>query len=415
MEMLFDHSPQKSRRSRQVALTLRGERGRIEARQTVRHATFWHLIRSQSREHTSEATMFVLTRGIFIIAMVLLGIVSMWTTYVSLNDSILPEPTIRIDLGGGTLWDCSIFALGLSVAIGLMLFALKVAIIDGEKRLNLLGVGGLTLVAFISISFNMDVLYRTADREFFIRYSNSKMRSVYENYLAEIQTQLLTKRETVQKALAKQEGELQAETEGLRQLPPGYGRVAKQEDYQLTLLKKTSAVDLASIEEAFVKKEEADALLNSTFPESIEEIERLQNQLRVIVKDVGAVSGIPLPEPVKMDSPLFAVFAKLFDLETVGIKEVFFVLLAFLLDLADIVGYSLVPNRPRKARPPMPSTVPDLPGPGLLLPRSVEDAAQQSAANPRDEAEESPITEVGEETRAAERHARRPFYFRRRL
>ena len=359
--------------------------------------------------------MFVLTRGIFIIAMVLLGIVSMWTTYVSLNDSILPEPTIRIDLGGGTLWDCSIFALGLSVAIGLMLFALKVAIIDGEKRLNLLGVGGLTLVAFISISFNMDVLYRTADREFFIRYSNSKMRSVYENYLAEIQTQLLTKRETVQKALAKQEGELQAETEGLRQLPPGYGRVAKQEDYQLTLLKKTSAVDLASIEEAFVKKEEADALLNSTFPESIEEIERLQNQLRVIVKDVGAVSGIPLPEPVKMDSPLFAVFAKLFDLETVGIKEVFFVLLAFLLDLADIVGYSLVPNRPRKARPPMPSTVPDLPGPGLLLPRSVEDAAQQSAANPRDEAEESPITEVGEETRAAERHARRPFYFRRRL
>ena len=150
--------------------------------------------------------MVIITRLIMYMAMTLLGIVSMWTTYVSLHDSILPEPVIRLHLGTNVVWDCSIFALGLSVAIGMMLFALKVAIIDEQKRLNVLGLLGLTVVGFISISFNLDVLYRTADRDFFVRYSSEKMRAVYEDYLRNVQTELLAKEQKLKKEVAKQEG-----------------------------------------------------------------------------------------------------------------------------------------------------------------------------------------------------------------
>ncbi len=284
-------------------------------------------------------------RTIGFVAMVLLGTVSIWTTYVSLHDSILPEPELPIALPGGIVWNCSIVALGLSVAIGLMLFALKAAVINGEKRLGILGILGMTVVAFISITFNMDVLYRTADREFFVRYSNERMRATYEEYLARIQGVLSEKRTELLRELAKQEGELDAEVRGLRKAPAGYGQYARQEDYKLTLLQKTTEVEILNVEEAQKAKTQADELLRSSAPSSIAEIDQLQGQLRVACKDLAGVSGISMPEVVRLESPLFAVFAKLFDLKTVGLKEIFFLIVAFFLDLGDIIGYTLVPNR----------------------------------------------------------------------
>ena len=284
-------------------------------------------------------------RTIVLIAMILLTMVSMWTTYVSLHDSILPEPVVELPLFEGFVWKCSIVALGLSVAIGLMLFALKAAIVNGQKRLNIVGILGLTVVAFISIAFNMDVLYRTADRAFFLRYSNERMRGAYEEYLAEVQGTLSARRTELLREVAKQEGELDAEIRGLRKAPAGYGQYARQEDYRLTLLQKTTEVELKAVDEALLSKAEADALLRDTSPESIEEIDALQQKLRAACKDIAGASGVPLPPVVQLESPLFAVFGKLFDFKTVGLKEIFFLMIAFFLDLGDIIGYSLLPNR----------------------------------------------------------------------
>ena len=285
------------------------------------------------------------------IAMSLLTVVSIYTTYASLNDSILPEPTVMIPLAGGTVWKCSVIALGLSVAIGMMLFALKMAIIGGQKRLNIFGILGMTIVAFISIVFNMDVLYRTADREFYLRYSNDRMRSTYEGYLAEVQGVLQERKTELLRSVAKQEGELDAETKGLRKAPAGYGQYAKEEDYKLTVLQKTAAVDLEALEQAMATKAQADDLLRTAVPEKLEDIDKTQAELRVIVKDLSGVSGVALPQLVKTESPLFAVFAKLMDIKTVGFKEIFFLMIAFFLDLGDIIGYTLVPNKKDKKAP----------------------------------------------------------------
>ncbi len=292
--------------------------------------------------------MGFIVRFLFMIAVVVLGVVSMWTTYVSLHDSILPEPVVSIPLWDGTLWKCSVMALGMSVAIGIMLFALKVAVIGEHKRLNILGVLGMTIVAFISISFNLDVLYRTADRDFFLRYSNDTMRSAYETYLAEVTKSLTEKRTELLRQLAKQEGELDAEVKGLRKAPAGYGTNAKEEDYKLTLLQKTTQVELDAVEQAIKTKEQADVILNSTQPASVDDIDKMQQQLRVVCKDLAGPSGVMLPSVVRLESPLFAVFSKIFDLKSIGLKEVFLVIIAFLMDLGDIIGYTLVPNRKRK-------------------------------------------------------------------
>jgi hypothetical protein len=320
--------------------------------------------------------MSFVTRTVIYLAMILFGIVSMWTTYQSLHDSILPEPLVRLDLGNSVVWDCSIFALMLSVAIGMMLFALKAAIIDGQKRLGILGVLGMTIIAFISIAFNVDVLYRWADRDFFIRYSGERMRSVYENYLTDAQAQLIVKRDETLKQVAKQEGELDSEIRGLRKAPEGYGKFAREEDYKLTVLQKTTAVELKSIDEALAKKEEADAALLADAPKTLDEIDQLQNQLRVILKDIGAVSGLALPEVVKPENPLFAVFNKLFNYHAIGIKEVFILIVAFLLDLGDIIGYSMIPNRKKREED---SPIEALPAPGRLL-AAAEPAAALPAA-----------------------------------
>ena len=286
------------------------------------------------------------TRFIIFIAMVLLSVVSMYTTYASLHDSILPEPTVPIPIGANHVWNCSIFALGLSVAIGMMLFALKVAIIDEQKRLNLAGLLGLTFVGFISITFNIDVLYRTADRDFFVRYENNKMRGVYEDFLAKTQASLSEKKTSLLRQVAAQEGELESEVKGLRSAPAGFGERARQEDYHLTVLKKTTEVDLQLVEEAITAKQKADEILaRLETPTSLQQVMEAQDKLRGAMKDVSGVASVALPDVVKPENPFFAVFQKLFDWESVGFKEIFIVMVGFLLDLGDIIGYSMVPNR----------------------------------------------------------------------
>ena len=312
------------------------------------------------------------TRLLLSVAMTMLSLVSIWTTYASLNDSILPEPKIPIPLAGDTVWQCSVVALGLSISIGLMLLALKIAIIGGHKRMNIAGLLGLTVVAFISITFNMDVLYRTADKEFYLRYSNDRMRAPYEEYLAKTQGVLLEKKSELLKGVAKQEGELDAEKRGLRKAPAGYGQYARQEEYNLTILSKETEVEMQAVEAGLLTKDKADELLRAARPTSLEEIDKNQAELRVIIKDLAAVTGVPLPELVKTESPLFAVFAKLMDVKTVGFKEIFFLILALLLDLGDIIGYSLVPNARREKRRPYLDE--DEPGNRItVLPRTADD------------------------------------------
>lgn len=276
-------------------------------------------------------------------AMVLLTVVSMWTTYASLRDSVMPAPVVPIPITADLTWNCSIFALGLSVAIGLMLFALKLAIIDGQKRLNLIGIIGLTIVASISITFNMDVLYRVGDQAFFLRHSTAKVKSTYDTYLSEVRNSLLAQKQDAQKSIARQEGELEAEIRGLREAPAGYGNRARAEDHRLTVLAKEMEVEVTTIDEAIAAQEAADALLANSQPQTIPEIQALQDELRVAVKNAGALAGVAMPQPVSLENPLFAVFEKLFDFENVGWKELFFLALAFLIDLGDIIGYSLVP------------------------------------------------------------------------
>lgn len=371
--------------------------------------------------------MKLFTRAILVFAMIILGIVSMWTTYQSLHDSILPTPVIQIRFSENTIWDCSVFALALSVAIGLMLYALKLAIIDEQKRLNVLGVIGLTVVGFISISFNMDVLYRWAHQSFFINYSASRVKSAYEDYLTQTQQALITKRDELLKQVAKQEGELDAEIKGLREAPAGYGSIAKSEDYHLTLLQKTTGVELKTIEEAIAKKQEADKLLADSMPANIEEVEKLQHELRVLVKDVGSVSGESLPEPVRLESPLFAVFRKLFDWQQVGLEEIFFVLLAFFLDLGDIIGYSLVPAaRKKTSLAPAAaladagftaSELPSLPPTPGYAPITNEPRPPDQEAQHKPHPDQSPGIEeqhnLQQKAAGESRRARRPITFRR--
>jgi len=317
--------------------------------------------------------MPVVVKAIVFTAMVMLTVVSMWTTYVSLNDSVLPEPKVNIHFTDEFVWSCSVVALGLSVAIGLMLFAIKVAIIDEQKRLSLVGLVGLSIVAFISISFNMDVFYRTADKDFFLNYSAARIKGVYQDYLVETQKNLIERRDEVLKLVAKQEGELDAEIRGLRIAPEGYGPIARSEDYELTLLQKTTGVELSTIQEVMAQKQAADKLLASTKPATINEIEQLQQQLRVVLTDVAAAALVPLPEPVRLESPLFAVAAKLFDFRTVGFKEIIIFLLAFFLDLGDIIGYSLVPAKQKKPRTLALAAGPDFVGPDTSLPEHLRE------------------------------------------
>jgi hypothetical protein len=293
--------------------------------------------------------------------MCLLTAVSMSTTYVSLTDSILPGPLVEIPLGRFGTWSCSVLALGLSLAIGLMLFGLKLAIVGGHKRLGVVGFVGLFLVAFISVVFNMDVLYRWANEDFFLRYSTNKVKTTYVDYLAAVRAELIDEQVALEKRVAAQQGELEAEIKGLREAPAGYGERARAEEHRLTVLEKTLAVELAAIEDAVETQERADALLVAAAPSSIAEVEQLQSELRVAVKEAGALAGVPLPEPVSLENQLFAVFERMLDFRRVGMREIFVFLIAVFIDLGDILGYSLVPNRPRKKESKKPGVVEAVP------------------------------------------------------
>ena len=354
-----------------------------------------------------------------LLAMVLFSIVSIWTTYVSLRDSILPKPTIPVTFGQGQVHDLSVFALALSVAIGLMLFALKLSIIDGHKRLNVLGIIGLTIVASISIAFNMDVLYRTADNQFFLNYSEMKVRSAYEDYLASAQTKLNDRRQELEKQVAKQEGELESEIKGLREKPAGYGNVARKEEYELTLLEKTSQVELQDITTAQERKKEVDTVLAQASVAKLDDVVKLQDELRLKIKDFAALAGTPMPPVVKLESPLFAVFQKLFNFRTAGPLEYLILALAFLLDLADILGYSLVPTR-RETTEKRPTAIwaavpENLPGPEIITSPKPTAMVLESAAAVNDDPV-LPIAETDELFPAivpSPRPRRKPFRFRR--
>ena len=305
-------------------------------------------------------------RFAIMIAMILFTIVSIWTTYISLRDSILPEPTIAVTFGSKVV-QIAVIALAFSIAIDLMLFALKLSIIDGQKRLNLMGLLGLIVVASVSIAFNMDVLYRTADQQFFLNYSEQRVRSAYEEYMASAQAKLNSRRQELSKEMAKQEGELESEIKGLREKPAGYGTEARKEEYELTLMSKTAQVELQDIEAALEKKQDVDAVLLSASVATLSDVTKLQDDLRVKVKDFAALAGTPMPQPVKLESPLFAVFQKLFNFRTAGPMEYLILALAFLLDLADIIGYALVPSKKEKKAPAIWAAVPEgLPGPEMI-------------------------------------------------
>ena len=255
-----------------------------------------------------------------------------------------------------------------------------------------------------------------------MEYSTDKVKNQYASYFANVQSALVEKRTTILRDVAKQEGELESEVKGLRRAPEGYGTMAKQEDYQLTVLKKTSEVDLKPVEEAIAARTEADTLLASANPTTIDEVYQLQGQLRVIAKNVGAVSGISLPAPVKLDNPLFTVFEKLADWHTIGIKEVILLLIAFLIDLGDIVGYVLIPNRknpaPRSDADQLPSNFRVLPG--LPGPRPIESAQQALAESSGDMMvpaaavnESGPVTVLPPDAEQYEPRSRRSLRFRR--
>lgn len=310
--------------------------------------------------------MNLTSRFIVYCAMTIMTIVSIWTTYVSLEDSILPEPILNIPLWAGQVWKCSVFALGFALALDLMLYGMKLAIIDGQKRLSVLGFIGMTVIAFISIAFNIDVLYRTADRDFFLQYSTDKVRSEYTDYLAQAQSAIGEKRIELLRSVAKQEGELESEIKGIRKAPSGYGTLAKEEDYALTLMRKESEVELKPLEEVMAVKAKADALLAAPVG-SLREIGQMQTELRVVLKDMGAVAGIPLPPPVKLENPLFAVFEKLSKWDSIGAKEIFIIAIAFFLDLGDIIGYALIPNAKKdRRRRPLLTPFPPALGPEII-------------------------------------------------
>lgn len=372
------------------------------------------------------------TKFLILIAMIMFTIASMVTTYISLSLSVLPEPSVVIPITEDVQWDCAWLALLLAVGIGLMLFALKVAIIDEQKRLNVLGIIGLTIVAFISISFNMDVFYRAANKDFYIRYTSTQMKKVYADYVADVQEKLSEKKTQLLKQVAKQEGELESEIRGLREDPEGYGPKAKREDYQLTLLQKETEVEIRALEEAQAAKEKADALLAQN-PQDLDEVEALQGELQAVVKDMGAKAGVPLPEPYRARNQLFVVFAKLFDFRNSDFMEICMALLimalAFLLDLGDIVGYSMVPDDPnaKRARKHIdyerytgPEIIP-APSRKTFLPESQsapvdyypEDENDKEAFFARANEDDYPLP--SEEVEAtAQGHGRRPFRFKRR-
>ncbi len=323
------------------------------------------------------------TMTMFSVAMTALTLVSMWTTYVSLADSILPGPLVPIPYAEGESVSIAVPALALSVGIGMMLLGMKFAVINERRNLGVVGFIGLFVIAFISISFNLDVLYRVAHKDFMVNHADQQMRATYENYLSEVQTVLSERELDLKRHVARQEGELESEIQGLREAPAGFGERAKAEQYELNLMQRESEVELETIQEAIAKKDEANTLLSASLPETTDDVLILEKQIRVLVKDAGAVAGIPMPAPAEIEMPIFAVFSRLFDSETVGFKEVFYLLIAMFLDLGDIVGYNLVARKGSRQSSSGGSGGMAAPIPGLsqeMLPPPASDSDEDSRA-----------------------------------
>jgi hypothetical protein len=347
---------------------------------------------------------------------------------------VLPEPSVTIPITENVTWDCAYLALMISAGIGLMLFALKVAIIDEQKRLTLTGVLGLLIIAFISVSFNMDVFYRAANRDFYIHFTSAEMKRVYADYLAEVDAKLSTRKTELLKLVAKQEAELESEIRGIREAPEGYGPKAKSEEYKLTLLQKEAEVELQALEEVRASRLRANELLVES-PLDLAGVETLQGELQAALKDLGAKAGIPLPEPYRAQNQLFVVFAKLFDFRNSNFMEICMSLLimalALLLDLGDIIGYSMVPDEPggKRTRKRVdydaylgPEVVPAPLNANPMLARRETAALDYQPGDPGDDKEaffarpqeDYPLPEEEVEAAGQSHHPRRPFQTRHR-
>ncbi|MGI6461428.1 MAG: hypothetical protein ACOX5J_15300 [Candidatus Hydrogenedentales bacterium] len=374
------------------------------------------------------------TKFVILIAMIIFTIASIVTTYISLSSSVLPEPSVTIPITENVTWDCAYLALMISAGIGLMLFALKVAIIDEQKRLTLTGVLGLLIIAFISVSFNMDVFYRAANRDFYIHFTSAEMKRVYADYLAEVDAKLSTRKTELLKLVAKQEAELESEIRGIREAPEGYGPKAKSEEYKLTLLQKEAEVELQALEEVRASRLRANELLVES-PLDLAGVETLQGELQAALKDLGAKAGIPLPEPYRAQNQLFVVFAKLFDFRNSNFMEICMSLLimalALLLDLGDIIGYSMVPDEPggKRTRKRVdydaylgPEVVPAPLNANPMLARRETAALDYQPGDPGDDKEaffarpqeDYPLPEEEVEAAGQSHHPRRPFQTRHR-
>ncbi len=343
--------------------------------------------------------MRFLTRAIVVVAMIGLTVVSIWTSYASLHDSVLPAPDIPIRLPNGVLWECSLFALILSVALGLLLLALKLAMIEGAKRVTLAGFLGLAIVASLSIAFNVDVLYRWANPDFYLNYSHDRLREAYDPFLAEVSAALESRREARLPEAMRPGAALDAPTEGLQ---PG-----------------ASEANAAASEGAFAPLREFEELLRGPLSPSAEELDALQARLRVAADDLSTQLNLPRPEAPEIRKPLFAVFDTLIDGRGIGAMEVLILLLAVVLDLGDVVGFSLIPTRPRTRRAADPDFLePDFPPltPAPVVRRPIEHREEplpEEDPFPEDPFEER-LPAVAPEPSGPPRHGPRPVRFHRR-
>lgn len=219
--------------------------------------------------------------------MVLLTSVSIWANYASLSTSVLPEPRVPVPLPTGGTWECTVVALVLAVALGLMLFALKLTILDEDRRLNGAGALGVIVILLLSVAFNADVLYRVADKDFYPRHAMAQTAAAYSAHLERIAADNPT-----------------AET--------------------------AAAVDKAR------------RLFLAAAPEDMEEVAAIEQTVRTALTQAGID---PPPEPTHLDSPLFAVLAHITNVQSLGVQDWFLLLLALFLDLGDLIAYRLLPAR----------------------------------------------------------------------
>jgi len=235
-------------------------------------------------------------------AMVLLTSVSIWANYASLRVSVLPEPEVAIPLPTGGTWACAVVALGIAVALGLMLFALKLTILDENRRLNGAGAFGFAVILLLSVAFNADVLYRVADKDFYPRQAMTQTAAVYMAHLDRI------------------------------------------------------AADAAS-PDAVAAVDKARRLLQSAAPQDMDDVTATEQAVRTALAEAGIE---PPPAPTRVDSPLFAMLAHLAKVQGLGVQDWFLLLIALFLDLGDLIAYRLLPARrlaeplPRRPQRPQP-------------------------------------------------------------